>query len=353
MIKAEDLVLSIQNALNSNTYGLNFALFTEDGEFKKAYRSQNITTHYVNGIASVQSSSLTPITGLTILEMSVNITFIVDVELLDKDANGNYVEVLKVLNCLREYAELKNGGITVVNDGENNYTLAQSIMLPQCGVEQQQSYLGRCIPIELSLDYTMVENGINSNNVELYIYGEKIPYTTMTISRVQTGTASQKINEKSAKTSIEQDTINIGLEMPLSNTLFCQKCINDMLKGNKNTAIPVIIRYPTLNFLPGDIPEEAYICTYTTLKATQSTIQNVGVALDLTEVNSNVAVYDEKWNSEEVNVTELPYYGSVAISKNIPCIIYWGDGTFRITDGAATYEHAYTALGKYTIRWFE
>ena len=71
MIGLETIRNNIQTTLNANQFGKVFRLYTNDGEFKKAFRDGNDITEYINGICRVSNSSLTPLKSLSILTMSV------------------------------------------------------------------------------------------------------------------------------------------------------------------------------------------------------------------------------------------------------------------------------------------
>lgn len=329
MIGLETIRENIQTTLNANQFGKVFRLYTNDGEFRKAFRDGNDITEYINGICRVSNSSLTPLKSLSILTMNVEVEFCIRVDNLEKDANGNYIEVLNIEALCENFVNSQNGQTITLTEEDKTYVLAVNTEMPIVGVERLVTPLGKCLPITLQIFYTMVENGVNSSNVSLYIGGEEVPYTDLTIDRVFVNTVAQKATEEVGKTINEQNSVSISFVAPLTTTALGKDYTDIILDGGNNVALPVTIDYKSLN------KKANYTMTFSSLKHTSSGVQNVGVQGTLVEVDTNVADFKTlnigKWTFGEavINKQYADQYVSVSIPTQGKYFIDWGDDTIE------------------------
>ena len=356
MIGLETIRDNIQTTLNANQFGKVFRLYTNDGEFKKAFRDGNDITEYINGICRVSNSSLTPLKSLSILTMSVEVEFCVRVDNLEKDANGNYIEVLNIQALCENFVNSQNGQTITLTEENKTYVLAVNTEMPIVGVERLVTPLGKCLPITLQIFYTMVENGVNSSNVSLYIGGEEVPYTDLTIDRVFVNTVAQKATEEVGKTINEQNSVSISFVAPLTTTALGKDYTDIILDGGNNVALPVTIDYKSLN------KKANYTMTFSSLKHTSSGVQNVGVQGTLVEVDTNVADFKTlnigKWSHKNITINKqyADQYAVVQIINDANYYIDWGDDINESgktpSTGEPTIAHNYTSDGDFVISLF-
>ena len=103
VIELKDLATIIQNGLNA--LGSNvFKVFADMGEFQNYYKADNSNdiTKYVNGILEVLSPSILPIKNLQVLTWSTRVTFVLDADMLNKDDDGNFLEVTEIRAVLQK-----------------------------------------------------------------------------------------------------------------------------------------------------------------------------------------------------------------------------------------------------------
>lgn len=356
MIGLETIRDNIQTTLNANQFGKVFRLYTNDGEFRKAFRDGNDITEYINGICRVSNSSLTPLKSLSILTMSVEVEFCIRVDNLEKDANGNYIEVLNIQALCENFVNSQNGQTITLTEDNKTYVLAVNTEMPIVGVERLVTPLGKCLPITLQIFYTMVENGVNSSNVSLYIGGEEVPYTDLTIDRVFVNTVAQKATEEVGKTINEQNSVSISFVAPLTTTALGNDYTDIILDGGNNIALPVTIDYKSLN------KKANYTMTFSSLKHTSSGVQNVGVQGTLVEVDTNVADFKTlnigKWSHQNITINKqyADQYAVVQIINDANYYIDWGDDINESgktpSTGEPTIAHNYTSDGDFVISLF-
>lgn len=353
MIGLEAIRENIQTALNANKYGKVFRLYTNDGEFTKAFRDGNEITEYINGICRLSNSSLTPLKALSILTMNVEVEFCIRVDNLEKDVNGNYLEVLNVQALCENFVNSQNGQTISVKDGDNTYVLAVNTEMPIVGVERLITSIGRCLPITLRIFYTMVENGVNSGDISLYIGNEEVPYINMTIDRVFVNSVAQKATEEVGRTTNEQNSVNIGFVAPLTNTPLGKDYTDITLDGGNNVAFPVVVNYKSLNKVKG------YTMAFSSLKHTSEGVQNVGVQGSLVEVDTSTVNYKElnvgKWKTADIDIN-LEYadmYLRIIGLDEGEYFVDWGDGVeFGTRKPTIDFAHHYTQNGEYTAALF-
>lgn len=356
MIGLETIRENIQTTLNANQFGKVFRLYTNDGEFRKAFRDGNDITEYINGICRVSNSSLTPLKSLSILTMNVEVEFCIRVDNLEKDANGNYIEVLNIQALCENFVNSQNGQTITLTEEGKTYVLAVNTEMPIVGVERLVPPLGKRLPITLQIFYTMVENGVNSSNVSLYIGGEEVPYTDLTIDRVFVNTVAQKATEEVGKTINEQNSVSISFVAPLTTTALGKDYTDIILDGGNNVALPVTIDYKSLD------KKANYTMTFSSLKHTSSGVQNVGVQGTLVEVDTNVADFKTlnigKWTFGEavINKQYADQYVSVSIPTQGKYFIDWGDDTsetgINSEEESIELSHNYANSGNYVIYIF-
>ena len=120
MIALSTLTKQIQNGLNA-IGNKEFAIFTDVGEFKNAYRGENSNniTHYINGIMEAMSPTRLPMKNLEVVTQSFRISFVLDIALLNKDKNGEFIEVKEVRAILENYIKGNNGIPYYLTDSDN------------------------------------------------------------------------------------------------------------------------------------------------------------------------------------------------------------------------------------------
>ena len=151
-----------------------FKVFADMGEFQKEnyYKADNSNdiTKYVNGILEVLSPSILPIKNLQVLTWSTRVTFVLDADMLNKDDDGNFLEVTEIRAVLQKYTANNNGvPFSYTDKNDVIFEITPSFSGVSVGEISQLSPLGNALPMYLDLSYIMVESGVNSNAVEILL----------------------------------------------------------------------------------------------------------------------------------------------------------------------------------------
>lgn len=360
MIALSQLTAEIESGLNGLDLA-DFKIFTDVGEFQGAYRQEgsNLITHYVNGIMEAMAPTRIPMKNLEVLTQSFRIGFVLDMDLLNKDTDGNYKEVKNIRAILEKYIASVNGKPFYLDelddDGEStgiSFEITPSYSGVIVGTAMQMSPIGNVLPMYLDFSCVFIQGGVNTNTVDFIVNGENMFYQEYSITRTRTAETNMVANEKSSKTLIQANGISLNLKLPLLNTDQSKAIEEDVWSGGQNEAICV----ERVRHLPNDASlYKAYIMIYGNNAENGNVGQNIGQVVDLAEGKQDCLTYGEKWTitsftGTEVQVSNLGLPASVLTKDNI--IIFWGDGKVVKTNktSVSSVGHIYSESGTYTIR---
>ena len=355
MIALSVLTQEIEDGLNGLDLA-NFKIFTDVGEFKNAYRQDgsNTITRYVNGVLEAMAPTRIPMKNLQVLTQSFRIGFVLDMDLLNKDTDGNYKEVKNIRAILEKYIASVNGVPFSKNDSENiSFEITPSYSGITTGTAMQMSPIGNVLPIYLDFSCVFIQSGSNTNTVNFIINGENMFFQNYSITRTRTAETNMIANEPSSKTLAQANGISLKLEMPLLNTTQSEEIEEDVWSGSQNEAV-CVERYRA----GAKTPYHAYIMIYGNNAETGAVGQNIGQSIDLVEGKQNELTYGNGWDDTTftAQVGALTKTLSLPSSAKNAVVIFWGDGTTSHIDTSGqnpptTAEHTY-AVGTYIIRYF-
>lgn len=352
MISLSQVTEVIQNGLNAISDDREFVIFNDVGEFKDYYRQEgsNSITRYVNGIMEAMAPTIIPIKNLQVVTQSFRITFVLDMDLLEKDTTGNYIEVANIRDLLTKYIS----GVNAIPYGASNddvsFEVTPTFDGVTVGVASQMSPIGNILPMYLDFSCVFVESGVNTNNVEFIINGESMFFSDYSVSRVRTAETSMVANEKSQKTFIQANGISVSLKMPLLSTAQSKNIEDDVYQGTQNRAI-CVERYRA----NAKTPYSCYIMIYGNNSETGGVGQNIGQSLDLVEGKQDVLDYTimetgKEWRSEEFTGTSKTL--ALPTTPNAS-VVFWGDGKADHCRADVSHiGHTYSVNKTYTIRIF-
>lgn len=347
MIELKKITQYIQDGLNDSTSEREFVIFNDVGEFRNNYRQDgsNDITKYVNGIMGALSPTIVPIKNLQVVTQSFRVTFVLDMDLLEKDTDGNYIEVAKIRDLLSAYISSVNAVPYAQEDEEDvNFEITPSFDGVTVGVATQMSPIGNVLPMYLDFGCVFVERGVNTNNIEFIINGENMFFSDYSASRVRTAETSMVANEKSQKSFIQANGISLNLSMPLLETAQSKKIEQDVWGGGQNQAI--CVERHRKNALS---PYSCYIMVYGNNAETGGAGQNVGQVLDFVEGKQDVLSYGTGWAIQTFTGTSK----TLALTPNKTNVVFWGDGASEHLDkDTPTATHDYGVSGTYKIRIF-
>ncbi|MDE7406480.1 MAG: hypothetical protein K2M89_06380 [Clostridiales bacterium] len=186
MLKISDFANEIQKGLNQNAYGLNFAIFSDEGTYKDALISRTAKTRYTNGLLRVGASTIVPTQGLTVATQTAALEICVPLFNPDTDeaviqnhraALDAYFQQYRV-DSMKEYDE--NDNVVKV------YTVSSLSSLANTGDVDVRDGVGTSITFYVNIEFAYIQNGLNSANCTFTLDGFTIPYTAAKITKSPT-----------------------------------------------------------------------------------------------------------------------------------------------------------------------
>ena len=187
MLPIETLVNDLNAALNGILADDSrvFDIIPDGGEYVGYTRKYNDITQYIEGVASITDSGITPLSGIEVATQTLSVTVAVK---LDPQKGVKDEDIfLPVRNAIAAYASQTYRNASTENNGTDNvmtYTVAFSATLPYAGELAIRPEIGRSIIYTFSVSYSFIQNGVNSQDITLTFEGETVPFEELTIVRV-------------------------------------------------------------------------------------------------------------------------------------------------------------------------
>lgn len=332
MIDTLYLANMIENNLNSNTLGLNFLIFADEGDLRNTVREPRKTTKYTHGLLEVTSSSLIPIKSITFQTFTTQLMILVDLDsckskfnATEREQSTNLLDVKAVLN---DFIKANNGVTTPITIDSKTYNLTMALSMLTDGQKMSLGEISEGLPLYLTINFTFFENGVNANDCHLYINHEDIYYTRLVISRVKTTDNNNMANNNGAKVLSLMGGKSFDAVVPATTSAMGVKIMQDILGNELNKAYCIRVETP--------LASENYICILGNDSANLDTGANVGFNIAFAEGIEKLLDYGADWQVSTVS-------GATTTKTTIGnATIFWGDGTSTYLKQNATTTHTYT-----------
>ena len=374
MIPLNAIKDDLQSRLNK-AGTLQFILHTHTGKFVRAVKaSVNEIDRKINGLVTLTSSDVETVqTGIDVASMTLKIDFVIrckddEDDVYDITVNGEQGDLLEsgnvsyvnqVYNALNDFASKQYTGLLQA-EGNGNYAIACSFDLVNDGVRDKRPTIGDSYTFTVFAYYNIVENGENSKDIEYFLDGYLIPYTSAKIGRQPIAESDVYSGENVAKATSTATLMYCSLTAPSFYGMFANY-VRDFVLGVSNDVHILTYRCAT----PSPMGYEDYFRSFFVVFGDSSLsaegVANVGSVVSFSETHlddnssflmSGVQKYDIKQN-ETVTIkksrgelTVIYFGGSVQIS-NFRNSDYKDDhkflndtlfssATYIITNGAVT-----------------
>lgn len=161
--------------------GLPFSVYTDTGDYKKATRSYNTVTEYINGLFIVTGSSVEYAGEQEIVSISTELKFLISLN-DDTDINGNFENVQTFRETLSEAFSSVTPKFNITEDGKT-YTVVVGYNLPATGIREQRTGVGDSITFSCSVYFAYLSNAVNASDIHLTIDGEPVYFLAIALSR--------------------------------------------------------------------------------------------------------------------------------------------------------------------------
>lgn len=177
MIPITSFAQTIQNGLNNNPYGIKFAVFTDASEYKDALITRTGKERYTNGIMRVGPSSVVPTRGVVVATQNVTLELLVQLPNPETDAQI-ITEHRAVLD-----GYFKQTSVQPYESDGKTYTVSALYSLAETGDVMVRPNVCTSITFTIEIEYSYVENGLNSNDCVFTLDGAPIPFTAAKITK--------------------------------------------------------------------------------------------------------------------------------------------------------------------------
>lgn len=204
----------LTNTINTQLNGLSDIQFkiNPDGDEYKGARLENnvVVDDYIQGTAILLNSSIVPVEGIIIQSQTVGVEIVVPVktgrELVEQEDGSSIMQevvyqssfepVRQVLATLASQAY----NDTITSDSKT-FKVTYTVTNPRAGDIMIRDQVGLSITYQFTCNFAIIQNGVNTRDVEIEFEGVKVPFSQFSIVRTA-------INESGAFNSSEGSALN-------------------------------------------------------------------------------------------------------------------------------------------------
>ena len=262
MISTKQLTTKINTLLNEAASTEPFEFRIKAGTSKAHFydRSGNTVTEYINGLLTTISGETTNTnTGIQLISETCLLQVIFAIP--NNDSNGGVTQLSEdgtidstsqptqafdgaeeKIDKIREIINsvfVKNAQYTMTDDKNVSYIVSMVYQPATDGQRAIVQKLGLSYTLRAYVNFTIVEDGINTRQSSFSIDGVIIPFDSFTVTHAQTLDAyvPHTSSTGTAETIASQRSINFNFELPaLGVNSVTNIILSDMLAGDLNTA---------------------------------------------------------------------------------------------------------------------
>lgn len=192
MITLQYLTNTINAQLNTLS-DIQFKINPDGDEYKGARLENNVVVDdYIQGTAILLNSSIVPVEGIIIQSQTVGVEIVVPVktgrELVEQEDGSSIMQdvvyqssfepVRQVLATLASQAY----NDTITNDNKT-FKVTYTVTNPRAGDIMIRDQVGLSITYQFTCNFAIIQNGVNTRDVEILFEGVKIPFSQFSIVR--------------------------------------------------------------------------------------------------------------------------------------------------------------------------
>jgi hypothetical protein len=217
MITLQDLTNKINEKLNvikediDGLQDVDFMIYPDGDEYKGARLENNaIKDNYIQGTAILLNSSIVPVEGIIIQSQTVGVEIVVPVktgrELVEQDDGSSIMQevvyqssfepIRQVLATLASQAY----NDTIESDSKT-FKVTYTVTNPRAGDIMFRAQVGLSITYQFTCNFAIIQNGVNTRDVEILFERVKVPFSQFSIVRTA-------INESGAFNSSAGSALN-------------------------------------------------------------------------------------------------------------------------------------------------
>lgn len=193
--------------------GLPFSIYTDTGDYKKAIRSYNTVTEFINGLFIVTGSSVEYAGEQEIVSISTELKFLVPLN-DDAEMNGNFKNVQTFRETLSSAFSAVTPKFNLTEDGKT-YTVVVGYNLPATGIREQRTGVGDSLTFSCSVYFAYLSNAVNASDISLTIDGETVYFLAIALSRRPSLVANLYTDNVNGESTVYTESAGFVIDMTL------------------------------------------------------------------------------------------------------------------------------------------
>lgn len=346
MIDSLFLANLVQNRLNENNLGIEFLIYSDEGELVKNTKIGASIQKYTQGLIEIVSDNLIPIKANSLVFQTITTQLMIFVDLADSgfvDELGRKQSqhFIDVKNILEKIIEDFNGATIPIVDDNKTYTVSLSFSKPKPGQKTSLGDISQGLPLYMNITFAFFQNGVNANDCNIIINNENLYFTRFVISKIKQADQSQFANSDGAKTYALIGGKSLDMVIPVVNSPVNKLMMQDILEDDiLNNALFVRIETPLYN--------KNFIGIFGTIGVNADVNSNLGYNVAVVEGVSNILNYSDDWIIEKTTEKSVT---KILTAKGC---VFWGDGSSDYVETRKTITHIYNDnLENHTIRQYK
>ena len=290
-------MISIQTIAERLTEKLNalapdnveFVIMGDGGNYVPSTRKprSNTVIQRVDGEADIIESTITPINGIIVATQTVGVSVCVRID----KSKGFDESVRYIREAIATYMSTPDVfSYTVTDDkgSEQTYTVTMYGSQPEAGSREVRQNYGDSIDYNWVCNFSIVQNGVNSQNQSITFEGQPIPFTSLVLTRVPVTDGGAFSNTNGVAKSWHSTTaLQVTVTVPaLTNNNLTKEHADYVINGTEKV-YDVVIKFSELNTKDENgklvINENKKRMIFDVGSITAQQINNVGMEINLLE----------------------------------------------------------------------
>ena len=277
------------NELVPESENIEFVIMGDGGNYIPSVRKPRTNTilQRIDGQADIIESTITPVNGIIVATQTVGVSVCVRI-----DKSKGFDESVRVVReVISKYMSAPDVFSYVVdgNDGsKQTYVVTMYGSQPEAGSREIRQSYGDSIDYNWICNFSIVQNGVNSQAQSITFEGQPIPFTSLVISRVPVTDGGAFSNTNGVAKSWHSTTaLQVTVTMPaLTNNKLTQEHADYVINGTEKV-FDVVIKFSELKETDesgtATVKENAKKMIFDVGTITAEQINNVGMEINLLE----------------------------------------------------------------------
>ena len=290
-------MISIQTIAERLTEKLNalapenveFVIMGDGGSYVPSIRKprSNTVIQRVDGEADIISSTITPVNGIIVATQTVGVSVCVRID----KSKGFDESVRYIREAIATYMSTPDVFSYTISDDKGNeqtYTVTMYGSQPEAGSREVRQNYGDSIDYNWVCNFSIVQNGVNSQNQTITFEGQPIPFTSLVLTRVPVTDGGAFSNTNGVAKSWHSTTaLQVTVTVPaLTNNNLTKEHADYVINGTEKV-YDVVIKFSELTTTDTDgkavVKENKKRMIFDVGSITAQQINNVGMEINLLE----------------------------------------------------------------------